>query len=85
MARDVVFLAAVLVFASLALDADAADHSKSAKRHAKARHFRQARPALDHKQKHPNASGWYPNDRLPFGSARWWEQKQLEGGSNGAM
>jgi hypothetical protein len=30
----------------------------------------------------PSPSGWYPHDsnKLPFGSALWWQQKNLERG-----
>jgi hypothetical protein len=34
----------------------------------------------------PNPTGWYPHDsnELPFGSALWWQQKDLErGGGRG--
>jgi hypothetical protein len=84
MKRVVVALAAASLLAGSALEALARDHSKSSKHYAKRHHSRYAASDIGDKPKHPEA--WYPHDasQLPFGSSRWWEQKQQEGGSNGS-
>jgi hypothetical protein len=78
----VVALVAAALVAGMVLDADAANSSKSHKRHAKRHYPRYAAPGVGNQSKNPDASGWYPHDssQLPFGSARWWEQKEREGG-----
>jgi hypothetical protein len=44
------------------------------------RYVRHARPNINREPRHPYASDWYPRDssKLPFGSARWWDQMRRE-------
>jgi hypothetical protein len=82
----VVAVAAMSLMAGTAWEGAAANFSKSPKHHVKRHYPRYAAPNLGNKPKNPDATGWYPHDasQLPFGSARWWVQKQQEGGSNGS-
>jgi hypothetical protein len=58
---------------------NAAGFSKFHHRHAK-RYVRHVRPNVDREPRYPDASGWSPHDsnKLPFGSALWWDQMQRE-------
>jgi hypothetical protein len=73
-----------LAIAGFAMDADAVDHSKSRKHHAKTHHPRYVGPGQNYMHKYPDASGWFPHDsnELPFGSRLWWEQMEREGRLN---
>jgi hypothetical protein len=61
-------------------EVSAAANSKTQHRHAK-RYLRHARPTVERQRTYPDASGWYPHDadRLPIGSAIWWDQMMREG------
>jgi hypothetical protein len=55
-------------------------YANAHKRHAKM-HYRQERSDVSQKPTYPERGGWYERDanKLPFGSAIWWEQMQREG------
>jgi hypothetical protein len=58
----------------------AKEHHKPHKRYAKTCNGH-AHQRVDQEPRYPNTSGWYPHDadRLPIGSAIWWEQMRREG------
>lgn len=73
--------AAVLLIAGCACEISAREYSK-----ARGRHTRHPLPHVDREPSYPNAYGWYPHDanKLPFGSAIWWDQMRREGRLGGS-
>jgi hypothetical protein len=83
----VVVVAALSLLAGSALEVSAKEHSRAHRRPLAERHFPHALPYVAPELRYPDASGWYPHDanKLPFGSAIWWDQMRRErrlGGSN---
>jgi hypothetical protein len=73
-------VAVVLLVAGSAYVVNAKERHKPHQSYAKT-YYGYAHPRVNHEPSYPNAYGWYPHDadRLPIGSAIWWEQMRREG------
>jgi hypothetical protein len=76
----VAVVAALSLVAVSTCEANAKAQPKVHKHHAKW-YYPDARPNVYREPKYPTAAGWYPHDsnKLPFGSAIWWEQMRRDG------
>ena len=75
--KQIAVLVALLFVATPLSQAGAKLYKRHAQRHSS--------PYIVDKPGYRQTEGWYPHDtnKLPFGSAIWWQQKEREGGALG--
>jgi hypothetical protein len=76
--RLLVILTAALSLVALSASELSANSQRRAKRYV--RHSRHSTQYVERNTSHAQSGDWYPQDssKVPFGSARWWDQMLRE-------